>query len=131
MDNFDFFGPNLPKNRFWGRNFKNLGPGLESAPPRYYVCQFSVKIDKFEVFGLNLGKLHNYLRYFGSNNIEGVVDNWLESEMDWVEVDGAGWSWVHVLVIPILLLFFKNITNFQHFQILETFLEFCPFFILT
>ena len=23
-DNFDFLGPNLPKNGFWGRNFKNL-----------------------------------------------------------------------------------------------------------
>ena len=21
-DNFDFFGPNLPKNKFWGPNFK-------------------------------------------------------------------------------------------------------------
>ena len=23
-NNFDFFDPNLPKNEFWGRNFKNL-----------------------------------------------------------------------------------------------------------
>ena len=23
-NNLDFFGPNLPKNGFWGRNFKNL-----------------------------------------------------------------------------------------------------------
>ena len=24
-------------------------------------------------------------------------------EISWVEVDGAGWSWVHDLVIPIVL----------------------------
>ena len=26
MDNFDFLGPTLPKNGFWGQNFKNLSP---------------------------------------------------------------------------------------------------------
>ena len=26
-----FFGLNLPKNYFWGRNFKNVDPDLESA----------------------------------------------------------------------------------------------------
>ena len=38
MGNFYFFGPNLPKNGFWGRNFKNLSAALESAPPRDHVC---------------------------------------------------------------------------------------------
>ena len=28
--------------------------------------------------------------------------NWVEVEMSWVEMDGARWSWVHGLVIPIL-----------------------------
>ena len=27
--------------------------------------------------------------------------SWVEVEMSWVEVDGAGWSWVHGLVTPI------------------------------
>ena len=45
----------------------------------------------FEFFGLNLGRLPNYVRYFGSNIVEGVADSWLEAEMSWVEVDGAGW----------------------------------------
>ena len=52
-DNFDFFGPNLPKNEFWGRNFKNLSPDLESALQRYLVYQFSVKTDNFDFFGPN------------------------------------------------------------------------------
>ena len=95
-DNFDFFGPNLPKNEFWGRNFKNLSLNSESAPPIYYVCLFSVTIDNFEFFGLNLGKLPNYVRYFGSNNVEGVAESWVEAEMSWVELVGDGWRWIEL-----------------------------------
>ena len=46
-DNFEFLGPNLPKNEFWGRNFKNLSLDSKSAPPIYHACQFSVKMDNF------------------------------------------------------------------------------------
>ena len=56
MGNFDFFGPNLPKNEFWSRNFKNLSPDLESGRLRYHVYQFSVKTDNFDFFGPNLPK---------------------------------------------------------------------------
>ena len=35
----------------------------------------------FEFFGLNLGKLPNYVWYFGSNNVEGVAESWVEVEM--------------------------------------------------
>ena len=106
-ENFDFLDPNLPKNEFCGRNFKNLSLNSELAPPNYHECQFSVKMDNFEIFGLNLGKLPNYVRYFGSNNIERVAESWVETEMSWVEVNmrwvevhGAGWRWVHGLVTP-------------------------------
>ena len=30
-DNFEFLGPNLPKNEFWGRSFKSLSLDLESV----------------------------------------------------------------------------------------------------
>ena len=66
---------------------------MESAPPSIRVCQFSAKINSFEFFGLNLGKLPNYVQNFGSNNIEGVVESRLEAEMSWVEVE---MSWVEV-----------------------------------
>ena len=46
------------------------------------------------VFGLNLGKLPNHMQYFGSNNVEGVAVSWVEAKMKWMEVDGAGWSWI-------------------------------------
>ena len=51
-----FFGPNLPKSGFWGRNFENLSPDSESATPRYQVFQFAGKTDSFYLFGLNLPK---------------------------------------------------------------------------
>ena len=73
-DNFDFLGQNLPKNEFLGWNFKNLSLDLESAPPRYHVSQFSVKMDSFKVFGLNLGKLLSYAQYFDLNIVEGVAE---------------------------------------------------------
>ena len=43
-----------------------------------------------------------YVQCFGSNIVEGVAESWVESKMNWVEVDGAGWRWVHDLVMPIL-----------------------------
>ena len=36
------------------------------------------------------------MQYFGSNIVEGVAESWLEAEMSWVEMGGAGWSWVEV-----------------------------------
>ena len=42
------------------------------------------------------------MQYFGSSIVEGVAEGWVEAEISWVEVDGAGWRWVHGLVTPIL-----------------------------
>ena len=89
-DNFDFVDPNFPKNGFWCQNFENLSLGLESTPPIYHVCQFSDKMENIWFLDLNLGKLPSYVQYFGSNIVEGVAGSWLEVEMSWVEVDGAG-----------------------------------------
>ena len=44
----------------------------------------------FEFFGPTFGKLPDYVRYFGSNNVEGVADSWVEVQMSWMKVDGAG-----------------------------------------
>ena len=48
------------------------------------------------------------MHYFGSNIVEVVAESWVEAEMScvevemsWLEVDGAGWRWVHGLVIPV------------------------------
>ena len=42
--NFDFFGPNLPKNEFWGQNFKILSPDSESAAPKSTYYQTKKRI---------------------------------------------------------------------------------------
>ena len=43
------------------------------------------------------------MQYFGSNIVEGVAEGWVEAEMSWVEVDGAGrrlksagWNWMEL-----------------------------------
>ena len=51
-------------------------------------------MDDFKFFKLNLEKLPNYVQYFGSNNVEGVAECWVEAEMSWVEV-GAWFSNIH------------------------------------
>ena len=55
--------------------------------------QLLVKIDDFDFFFcLNLGKLHNYMQYFGSNKvIKGVAESWVMPELIWVDLDGSGW----------------------------------------
>ena len=55
-NNFDFFGPNLPKNGFWDQNFKNLSLDLESASLRCYVHQFSDKFAQKWILGSEFQK---------------------------------------------------------------------------
>ena len=78
------------------------------------MCQFSVKMDNFELFNQNLGKLSNYVQYFGSNNVVGVAESWVEAEMSWVEV-GAWFSNTYFFNLK------KNIIWFSRY------LEFCAF----
>ena len=53
---FEFLDSNLPKNGFWGRNFRNLNLDSESASLRYYGHQYSDKTDNFDFLGPNLTK---------------------------------------------------------------------------
>ena len=71
----------LITNISWGRNFKNLSLDSKSALPRYHVSQFSVKMDNFEFFELNLGKSPNYVRHIGTNIVEGAVESCVEAQM--------------------------------------------------
>ena len=69
-----FFNQNLSKYELWVRSFKNLSADSRSLPPRDHVCHISVKMDNFEFSDLNLGKLPDYVQYFGSNKVEGVAE---------------------------------------------------------
>ena len=60
----------MPKNRFWGQNFKNLKLDLESASLRYYAYQFSDKVDNFEFLGPNLPKNGFWCQNFKSLSLD-------------------------------------------------------------
>ena len=62
----------FPKMNFGGRYFKNLSPYSESAPEDTMCANFQAKRTSLSFFGLNLGKLPDYMRYFGSYNLDGV-----------------------------------------------------------
>ena len=60
------------------------------------------------VFRPKFGEIVQLHEYLGPNIVEGVAESWVETGMSWVEVkmswmgvDGAGWSWVQGLVIPL------------------------------
>ena len=99
-DIFLLFWPKFAQKLILGSEFQKFKSGFGIAPPRYHECQFSVKTDNFEFFGLNLGKLHDCMRYFSSNNLQSVAESWVEVEMSYVEGDGAGWrfgwSWLEL-----------------------------------
>ena len=69
-DNFEFLGPNLPKNGFWGRNFKSLSLDSESATLRYYVHQYSDKMENFEFLGTNLPKSKFWDQNFKTQSLD-------------------------------------------------------------
>ena len=60
----------IVKNGFWGRNFKNLSPDLESAYLRYYVHQFSDKTNNFEILRPNLPKDEFWGRNFKNRSLD-------------------------------------------------------------
>ena len=44
------------------------------------------------IFWLKFGEIAQLRKYFGSNIVEGVVVSWVEAQMSWVELGGAGWK---------------------------------------
>ena len=73
-----------------------LGSGFQKSRSRFgistskIICVPPIFSLNGQLFGLDLGKLSNYMRYFGSNNVERAGGGW--------------WSLEHGLVIP----------NFKH-----------------
>ena len=84
------FCPNI---WFWGLHFKNLSPDLKLAPPKFRLCQFSLKMNNFEFFGPSLGKLPNYVWYFGFDKGEGELR--VLQSAGW-RFKWAGWRWIEL-----------------------------------
>ena len=76
------FGVEILKIKVWIRN----------QYLQYTMCaNFQSKGTFLNFLDKNLWKLSNYVQYSGSDIVEGVAESWLEAEMSWVEVGGAGW----------------------------------------
>ena len=119
MENFEFLGPNLPKNGFWGRNFKKSKSGFAINTSKIPCESIFSQNGQLLILRSKFGEIAHYVQYFGSNIVEGVAESWVEAKMGWVEVemswvevdgagwscvevDGAGWRWVHGLEYPFL-----------------------------
>ena len=84
MDNFEFLGPNLPKNGFWGRNFKNLSLDSESI--------FSQN-GKLLIFWPKFGEIVQLRAIFWFKYCWGCCR---ELGGSWNELGGGGWSLVEM-----------------------------------
>ena len=62
--------PIFRQNGCWGQNFKNLSLDSESASLRYYVHQFSVKMNNFEFLDPNLSKNRFWGRDFKNVSLD-------------------------------------------------------------
>ena len=89
-DNFDFFGPNLPKNGFRGSQFQKSKSEFGISTPKIPWEPISSQNEQLWIFRLKFGKIAQLREYFGSNNVECVAESWIKAEMSWVEMDGAG-----------------------------------------
>ena len=83
------FRPEFAQKWILGSEFQKSKSGFGISTSKM-PCEPVFRQNEF--LGLNLGKLPNYVRYFGSNIVEGVAESWMETEMSWVDVNGAGWS---------------------------------------
>ena len=97
------FGPKFDQKWILWSEFQKSKSGFKISSSKIPCEPIFSQMGNSEFFGLNLGKLPNYLRCFGSNIVEGVVESWVEAEMSWVEVDGAewrlkwaGWRWMEL-----------------------------------
>ena len=85
------FGSEFAQKRIFGLEFQKSKSGFGISTSKIPCKPIFSQLDNFEFFGLNLGKLPNYMQYFGLNIVEGVAESLVETEMSWVELDGAGW----------------------------------------
>ena len=108
------FGSKFAPKWILGSKLQKPKSGFGISILEILLCQFSDKLDNFQDNFDFLGP--NLPKYFSSNIVEGVAESWVEAEMSWLEVDGAGWRlkwagwswvelggagwrWVHGLVI--------------------------------
>ena len=112
-DNFNFLGPNLPKNGFWGQK-----SGFRICTSNVWCVPIFSQNGQLLIFWPKFGEVAQLRAIFwfkyrwgccrelggGWNELGGGGWSWVDVEMSCVEVDGAGWRWVHGLAINFLQL---------------------------
>ena len=73
------FCPKFAQKRILGSEFGNSKPGFGISTSYIPWGPILRQNEQFWIFGLNFGKLLNYVWYFGSYNVERVKENWVEA----------------------------------------------------
>ena len=85
------FGPKFAKNWILGSKFQKSKSRFRMSILEILCAPIFSQNGQLLLFWAKFLKLANYVQYFGSNIVESVAESWLETEMSWVQVDGAGW----------------------------------------
>ena len=72
------FGQNWPK-KILGLEFRNSKPGFGISTSNIPWVAIFRQNGQLWISGLNLGKLPNFVRYFGYYNVEDVAETWVEA----------------------------------------------------
>ena len=98
-----FFRPKFAQKWILGSEFQICKSRFVISTCTIPCLPFFSKNGLLWLFRSKFGETENYVRYFGSNNVEGFAESWIEAEMCWVEVDGAewrlkcdGWRWMEL-----------------------------------
>ena len=83
------FQTKFAQKRILGSKFRSSKPGFGISTSTIPWVTIFRQNAQLWIFGLNLGKSPNYVRYFGYYNVEGVAESLNE-------LGGGGWSWVEV-----------------------------------
>ena len=90
------FRPKFPQKWILGTDFQKSNCRFKiSTSKKPYVPIFSQNWQLW-IFRPKFGEIANYMRYFGSNNVQGVAErSYVEDEMSWVEEVGTWFSNTH------------------------------------
>ena len=99
--------PKYAQKWILGSEFQKSKSGFGISNSKIPIVAIFSQMDNFEFFSINLGKLPNYLQYFGSNNVEraGLRLQWTrwrwielgEGEWRWMKLGRGGWRWIGVV----------------------------------
>ena len=92
-----------PKYWILGSEFQKIKSRFRISTTKIPPVPILSQNGKFKFFDPNFEKLPNYVRYFGSSNVDVVAASWVE----------VGMSWVHSLVITFLKFCCKAIINWR------------------